>query len=137
MTKDRWNEGYDCGFQQGKLAVYQDLLKIKYARWSVHSFNNKEYKPDEIYMTDYLIEENKDKPLKIVYPYEICDVNNNLITDHIVGRAKNRTIGEIWKAIDKMMIKYCDSTGESLFGDHRFIEEIDYKKDVIRFYTGS
>jgi len=52
MTKDRWNEGYDCGFQQGKLAVYQDLLKIKYARWSVHSFNNKEYKPDEIYMTD-------------------------------------------------------------------------------------
>jgi len=94
MTKDRWNEGYDCGFQQGKLAVYQDLLKIKYA-------------------------------------------NNNLITDHIVGRAKNRTIGEIWKAIDKMMIKYCDSTGESLFGDHRFIEEIDYENDLIKFYTGS
>jgi len=100
MTKDRWNEGYDSGFQQGKLAVYQDLLKIKYARWSVHSFNNEEYKPDEIYMTDYLIE-------------------------------------EIWKAIDKMMIKYCDSTGESLFGDHRFIEEIDYKNDVMKFYTGS
>ena len=115
MTKDRWNEGYDCGFKHGKLAVYQDLLKIKYARWSLHYLNNEEYKPDEIYMTDYLIEENKDKPLKIVYPYEICDVNNHLITDHIVGKAKNRTIGEIWKGIDKMMIKYCDSTGESLF----------------------
>ena len=137
MTKDRWNEGYDCGFHAGKLAVYEDLLKIKYSRWSLVSLNGKDWKPDEIYMTDYLIKENKDKPLKIVYPYEICDVNNNLITDHIVGRAKNRTIGEIWKAIDKMMIKYCDSTGESLFGDHRFIESIDYKHNQIKFYTGS
>ena len=137
MTKDRWNEGYDCGFKHGKLAVYQDLLKIKYARWSLHSLNDKEYKPDEIYMTDYLIEENKDKPLKIVYPYEFNDVDVYLKVENITGKAKNRTIGEIWKGIDKMMIKYCDSTGESLFGDHRFIESIDYKHNQIQFYTGS
>jgi len=88
-------------------------------------------------MTDYLIEENKDKPLKIVYPYEFNDVDGYLKVENITGKAKNRTIGEIWKGIDKMMIRYCDSTGASLFGDHRFIEEIDYENDLIKFYTGS
>ena len=137
MTKDRWNEGYYYGFYSGKIAVYKDLLKIQYADWSLHSLNGKDWKPDEIYMTDYLIEENKDKPLKIVYPYEFNDVDGYLKVKNINGKAKNRTIGEIWKGIDKMMIKYCDSTGESLFGDHRFIEEIDYENDLIKFYTGS
>lgn len=133
MTKDRWNEGYDCGFQHGKLAVYQDLLKIKYARWSLHYLNNEEYKPDEIYMTDYLIEENKNKPLKIIYEYEYCDLDNHLKTDYLIGKAKNRTIGEIWKGIDRIMSKHT----EDVFGDHRFIESLIYKDNQIEFYTGS
>ena len=52
-------------------------------------------------MSDYLIEEDKDKPVKIIYQYEYCDLDNHLKTDYLIGKAKNRTIGEIWKGIEQ------------------------------------
>ena len=92
-----------------------------------------ELKLDMKEMSDYLIEEDKDKPVKIIHQYEYCDLDNHLKTDYLIGKAKNRTIGEIWKGIDRIMFKH----SEDVFGDHRFIESLIYKDNQIEFYTGS
>jgi hypothetical protein len=50
----------------------------------------------------------------------------------VYGRAKNNTIGEVWKGIDRLYIKH------GLQGtDHKFIESIDIEGNVLKFYTGS
>ena len=131
-----WNDGVDYGFEQGRLDVFEDLLKIKYVTWSVHTVNNKEWNLSDKNL-DYPLDLNVNKPLKIIYNYHWYEYDESTkklesFNEDLYGRAKNNTIGEVWKGIDKLYIKY------GLQGtDHKFIESINIKDNVLRFHTGS
>ena len=131
-----WDDGVEYGREQGRLDVFEDLLKIKYATWSVHSVNNKEWSLGNKKL-DHPLDLNVDKPLKIIYNYHWYEYDESTkklesFNEDLYGRAKNNTIGEVWKGIDKLYIKY------GLQGtDHKFIESIEIEGDVLKFYTGS
>ena len=135
LEKER-DEGYEFGFASGRLDVFKDLLKIKYVTWSVHHVNNKEWSLGNKKL-DHPLDLNIDKPLKIIYNYhwyEYDELTEKLesFNKDLYGRAKNNTIGEVWKGIDRLYIKY------GLQGtDHKFIEDIDIEGNVLKFYTGS
>ena len=131
-----WNDGVDYGFEQGRLDVFEDLLKIKYVTWSVHTVNNKEWSLGDKNL-DHPLDLNINKPLKIIYNhhwYEYDESTKKLeqLYQDLYGRAKNNTIGEVWKGIDRLYVKH------GLVGtDHKFIESIDIEDDVLKFYPGS
>ena len=131
-----WNDGVDYGFEQGRLDVFEDLLKIKYVTWSVHTVNNKEWSLGDKNL-DHPLDLNINKPLKIIYNhhwYEYDESTKKLeqLYQDLYGRAKNNTIGEVWKGIDRLYVKH------GLVGtDHKFIESIDIEDNVLKFYTGS
>jgi hypothetical protein len=126
-----WDDGVEYGREQGRLDVFEDLLKIKYVTWSVHSVNNKEWSLGDKNL-DHPLDHNINKPLKIVYNHHWYDKNYKQYNEDLYGRAKNNTIGEVWKGIDKLYVNY------NLVGtDHKFIESIDIEGDVLKFYTGS
>lgn len=131
-----WNDGVEYGREQGRLDVFEDLLKIKYATWSVHSVNNKEWSLGDKKL-DHPLDLNVDKPLKIIYNYHWYEYDESTkklesFNEDLYGRAKNNTIGEVWKGIDKLYVKY------GLQGtDHKFIESIDIEGNVLKFHTGS
>ena len=131
-----WDDGVEYGREQGRLDVFEDLLKIKYATWSVHSVNNKEWSLGNKKL-DHPLDLNVDKPLKIIYNYHWYEYDESTkklesFNEDLYGRAKNNTIGEVWKGIDKLYIKH------GLQGtDHKFIESIDIEGDVLKFFTGS
>ena len=130
LEKER-DEGYEFGFESGRLNVFEDLLKIKYVTWSVHHVNNKEWSLGDKNL-DHPLDHNINKPLKIVYNYHWYDENYKQYNEDLYGRAKNNTIGEVWKGIDKLNVNY------NLVGtDHKFIEDINIEGDVLKFYTGS
>ena len=128
-----FTDGFNFGMEMGRLSIFKKQLKIKNSTWSVRYFNGNSFKLDLKEMSDYLIEQDKEKPIKIIYEYEYCDLDNCLKTDYLIGKSKNRTIGEIWKGIDRIISKH----SEDVFGDHRFIESLIYKNNQIQFYTGS
>ena len=131
-----WDDGVEYGREQGRLDVFEDLLKIKYATWSVHSVNNKQWSLGNKKL-DHPLDLNVDKPLKIIYNYHWYEYDESTkklesFNEDLYGRAKNNTIGEVWKGIDKLYIKH------GLQGtDHKFIESIDIEGDVLKFFTGS
>ena len=131
-----WDDGVEYGREQGRLDVFEDLLKIKYATWSVHSVNNKEWSLGDKKL-DHPLDLNVDKSLKIIYNYHWYEYDESTkklesFNEDLYGRAKNNTIGEVWKGIDKLYVKY------GLQGtDHKFIESIDIEDNVLKFYTGS
>ena len=126
-----WDDGVEYGREQGRLDVFEDLLKIKYVTWSVHSVNNKEWSLGDKNL-DHPLDHNINKPLKIVYNHHWYDKNYKQYNEDLYGRAKNNTIGEVWKGIDKLYVNY------NLVGtDHKFIESIDIEGNVLKFYTGS
>ena len=131
-----WDDGVEYGREQGRLDVFEDLLKIKYATWSVHSVNNKQWSLGNKKL-DHPLDLNVDKPLKIIYNYHWYEYDESTkklesFNEDLYGRSKNNTIGEVWKGIDKLYIKH------GLQGtDHKFIESIDIEGDVLKFYTGS
>ena len=131
-----WDDGVEYGREQGRLDVFEDLLKIKYATWSVHSVNNKEWSLGNKKL-DHPLDLNVDKPLKIIYNYHWYEYDESTkklesFNKDLYGRAKNNTLGEVWKGIDRLYIKY------GLQGtDHKFIESIDIEGNVLKFYTGS
>jgi|TARA_X000001388_G_C2205763_1_gene113059 hypothetical protein len=131
-----WDDGVEYGREQGRLDVFEDLLKIKYATWSVHSVNNKEWSLGDKKL-DHPLDLNVDKPLKIIYNYHWYEYDESTkklesFNEDLYGRAKNNTIGEVWKGIDKLYVKY------GLQGtDHKFIESIDIEGNVLKFHTGS
>ena len=135
LEKER-DEGYEFGFESGRLNVFEDLLKIKYVTWSVHTVNNKEWSLGDK-NPDHPLDHNINKPLKIVYNYHWYEYDESTkeleqLHQDLYGRAKNNTIGEVWKGIDRLYIKH------GLQGtDHKFIESIDIEGDVLKFYTGS
>ena len=125
------NEGYEFGFESGRLDVFEDLLKIKYVTWSVHHVNNKEWSLGDKNL-DHPLDHNINKPLKIVYNYHWYDENYKQYNEDLYGRAKNNTIGEVWKGIDRLYVKH------GLVGtDHKFIEDINIEGNILKFYTGS
>tara|TARA_R100000908_G_scaffold60352_1_gene37618 strand:+ start:176 stop:604 length:429 start_codon:yes stop_codon:yes gene_type:complete len=126
-----WNDGVEYGREQGRLDVFEDLLKIKYVTWSVHYVNNKEWSLGDKNL-DHPLDLNINKPLKIVYNYHWYDENYKQYNEDLYGRAKNNTIGEVWKGIDRLYVKH------GLIGtDHKFIEDIDIEGNVLKFHTGS
>ena len=131
-----WNDGVDYGFEQGRLDVFEDLLKIKYVTWSVHTVNNKEWNLSDKNL-DYPLDLNVNKPLKIIYNYHWYEYDESTkklesFNEDLYGRAKNNTIGEVWKGIDRLYIKH------GLVGtDHKFIESIDIEGNILKFNTGS
>jgi len=126
-----WNDGVEYGREQGRLDVFEDLLKIKYVTWSVHYVNNKEWSLGDKNL-DHPLDHNINKPLKIVYNYHWYDENYKQYNEDLYGRAKNNTIGEVWKGIDRLYVKH------GLIGtDHKFIESIDIEGNVLKFHTGS
>ena len=131
-----WDDGVEYGREQGRLDVFEDLLKIKYATWSVHSVNNKQWSLGNKKL-DHPLDLNVDKPLKIIYNYHWYEYDESTkklesFNEDLYGRAKNNTIGEVWKGIDKLYIKH------GLQGTyHKFIESIDIEDNVLKFYTGS
>ena len=131
-----WDDGVEYGREQGRLDVFEDLLKIKYVTWSVHSVNNKEWTLGDKKL-DHPLDLNVDKPLKIIYNYHWYEYDESTkklesFNEDLYGRAKNNTIGEVWKGIDRLYIKH------GLQGtDHKFIESIDIEGNVLKFYTGS
>ena len=135
LEKER-DEGYEFGFESGRLDVFEDLLKIKYVTWSVHSVNNKEWTLGDKKL-DHPLDLNVDKPLKIIYNYHWYEYDESTkklesFNEDLYGRAKNNTIGEVWKGIDRLYIKH------GLQGtDHKFIEDINIEGNVLKFYTGS
>ena len=115
----------------GRLDVFEDLLKIKYVTWSVHSVNNKEWSLGDKNL-DHPLDLNVNKPLKIIYNYHWYDENYKQYHEDLYGKAKNNTIGEVWKGIDRLYVKH------GLVGtDHKFIEDINIEGNVLKFYTGS
>ena len=131
--EEGFTDGFNFGMEMGRLSIFKKQLKIKNSTWSVAYFNGNKFKLDLKEMSDYLIQEDKEKPIKIIYEYEYCDLDNCLKTDYLIGKSKNRTIGEIWKGIDRIISKH----SEDIFGDHKFIESLIYKNNQIQFYTGS
>ena len=135
LKKSR-QEGYESGYESGRLSVFRNLLKIKYVTWSVHSVNNLEWSLGDKNL-DHPLDLNINKPLKIIYNhhwYEYDESTKKLEQLHqdLYGRAKNNTIGEVWKGIDRLYVKH------GLVGtDHKFIESIDIEDNVLKFYTGS
>ena len=131
-----WDDGVEYGREQGRLDVFEDLLKIKYATWSVHTVNNKEWSLGNKKL-DHPLDLNVDKPLKIIYNYHWYEYDESTkklesFNEDLYGRAKNNTIGEVWKGIERLYIKH------GLQGtDHKFIESIDIEGNVLKFYTGS
>ena len=131
-----WNDGVDYGFEQGRLDVFENLLKIKYVKWSVHTVNNKEWNLSDKNL-DYPLDLNVNKPLKIIYNYHWYEYDESTkklesFNEDLYGRAKNNTIGEVWKGIDRLYVKH------GLEGtDHKFIESIDIEGNILKFYTGS
>ena len=131
-----WDDGVEHGREQGRLDVFEDLLKIKYVTRSVHSVNNKEWSLGNKKL-DHPLDLNVDKPLKIIYNYHWYEYDESTkklesFNEDLYGRAKNNTIGEVWKGIDRLYIKH------GLQGtDHKFIESIDIEGNVLKFYTGS
>ena len=131
-----WDDGVEYGIEQGRLDVFEDLLKIKYVTWSVHSVNNKEWTLGDKKL-DHPLDLNVDKPLKIIYNYHWYEYDESTkklesFNEDLYGRAKNNTIGEVWKGIDRLYIKH------GLQGtDHKFIESIDIEGNILKFYTGS
>lgn len=131
-----WDDGVEYGREQGRLDVFEDLLKIKYATWSVHSVNNKEWSLGDKKL-DHPLDLNVDKPLKIIYNYHWYEYDESTkklesFNEDLYGRAKNNTIGEVWKGIDRLYVKH------GLQGtDHKFIESIDIEGNVLKFHTGS
>jgi len=131
-----WDDGVEYGREQGRLDVFEDLLKIKYVTWSVHSVNNKEWTLGDKKL-DHPLDLNVDKPLKIIYNYHWYEYDESTkklesFNEDLYGRAKNNTIGEVWKGIDRLYIKH------GLQGtDHKFIESIDIEGNVLKFSTGS
>ena len=131
-----WDDGVEYGREQGRLDVFEDLLKIKYATWSVHSVNNKEWSLGDKKL-DHPLDLNVDKSLKIIYNYHWYEYDESTkklesFNEDLYGRAKNNTIGEVWKGIDRLYVKH------GLVGtDHKFIEDINIEGDVLKFYTGS
>ena len=103
-----WDDGVEYGREQGRLDVFEDLLKIKYATWSVHSVNNKEWSLGNKKL-DHPLDLNVDKPLKIIYNYHWYEYDESTkklesFNEDLYGRAKNNTIGEVWKGIDRLYI---------------------------------
>ena len=126
-----YDDGYEFGYESGRLDVFKDLLKIKYVTWSVHSVNNEEWSLGDKNL-DHPLDHNINKPLKIFYNYHWYDENYKRYYEDLYGRAKNNTIGEVWKGIDRLYVKH------GLVGtDHKFIESIDIEGNVLKFYTGS
>ena len=131
-----WDDGVEYGREQGRLDVFEDLLKIKYATWSVHSVNNKQWSLGNKKL-DHPLDLNVDKPLKIIYNYHWYEYDESTkklesFNEDLYGRAKNNTIGEVWKGIERLYIKH------GLQGtDHKFIEDINIEGNVLKFYTGS
>ena len=131
-----WNDGVDYGFEQGRLDVFEDLLKIKYVTWSVHTVNNKEWSLGDKNL-DHSLDLNVNKPLKIIYNYHWYEYDESTkklesFNEDLYGKAKNNTIGEVWKGIDKLYVKH------GLEGtDHKFIESINIEGNILKFYAGS
>ena len=126
-----YDNGYKFGFESGRLDVFEDLLKIKYVTWSVHHVNNKKWSLGNKNL-DHPLDHNINKSLKIVYNYHWYDENYKQYHEDLYGKAKNNTIGEVWKGIDRLYVKH------GLVGtDHKFIESIDIEGNVLKFYTGS
>ena len=140
ITRKEFDENndhaFEHGFEMGRLDVFQEQLKIKYVTWSVHSVNNKEWTLGNKNL-DFPLDINVDKPLKIVYNYHWYEYDESTkklesFNEDLYGKAKNNTIGEAWKATDKLYVKHC------LVGpDHKFIESINIEGNVLKFYTGS
>ena len=140
ITRKEFDENndhaFEHGFEMGRLDVFQEQLKIKYVTWSVHSVNNKEWTLGNKNL-DFPLDINVDKPLKIVYNYHWYEYDESTkklesFNEDLYGKAKNNTIGEVWKAIDKLYVKH------GLEGtDHKFIESIDIEGNILKFYTGS
>ena len=140
ITKKEFNknadDSFDHGYEMGRLDVFEDLLKIKYVTWSVHSVNNLEWSLGDKNL-DHPLDLNVDKPLKIIYNYHWYEYDESTkkleqLHQDLYGRAKNNTIGEVWKGIDRLYVKH------GLVGtDHKFIESIDIEDNVLKFYTGS
>jgi len=140
ITRKEFDENqdhsFDHGFEMGRLDVFQEQLKIKCVTWSVHSVNNKEWTLGNK-NPDHPLDLNINKPLKIVYNYHWYEYDESTkelesFNEDLHGRAKNNTFGEVWKGIDRLYIKYGLQRT-----DHKFIESIDIKGDVLKFYTGS
>ena len=66
IDEKEWDDGVEYGREQGRLDVFEDLLKIKYVTWSVHSVNNKEWSLGDKNL-DHPLDLNVDKPLKIIF----------------------------------------------------------------------
>ena len=140
ITKKEFNknadDSFDHGYEMGRLDVFEDLLKIKYVTWSVGSVNNKGWELGDKNL-DHPLDLNVDKPLKIIYNYHWYEYDESTkkleqLHQDLYGRAKNNTIGEVWKGIDRLYVKH------GLVGtDHKFIESIDIEDNVLKFYTGS
>ena len=135
LEKER-DEGYEFGFESGRLDVFEDLLKIKYVTWSVHHVNNKEWTLGNKKL-DHPLDLNVDKPLKIIYNYHWYEYDESTkklesFNEDLYGHAKNNNIGVVWKGIDRLYIKH------GMQGtDHKFIESIDIEANILKFYTGS
>ena len=140
ITRKEFDENndhaFDHGFEMGRLDVFQEQLKIKYVTWSVHTVNNKEWSLGDKNL-DHSLDLNVNKPLKIIYNYHWYEYDESTkeleqLHQDLYGHAKNNTIGEVWKGIDRLYVKH------GLVGtDHKFIESIYIEDNVLKFYTGS
>ena len=131
LCSNDWDKGYKSGFESGRLSVFEKQLNIKYTVWSVCYLNGKSWSIGDKEL-NYALDHNVNKPLKIIYNYRWFDENYKSLNQDLTGSAKNNTIAEVWKGIEKLYIKY------GLEGtDHHFIEIIEIKDNVLRFYTGS
>ena len=124
-------EGRRKGFELGRLDVFQDQLKIKYTTWSVHIVNGEDWSLGDKNL-DHPLTSDKNKKLKIVYNYRWLDDDYKSHNADLTGSAKNSTIGEIWKGIERLYIKH-----EIAGTDHSFIESIYIKDNTLTFHTGS
>ena len=140
ITRKEFDENndhaFDHGFEMGRLDVFEDLLKIKYVTWSVHTVNNKKWSLGDKNL-DHPLDLNINKPLKIIYNYHWYEYDESTkklesFNEDLYGKAKNNTIGEVWKGIDRLYVKH------GLVGtDHKFIESINIEGNILKFYTGS
>ena len=113
------------------LDTFQDQLGIKCTTWSVCYVNGKKWSLGDKNL-DHPLTSDQNKELKIVYNYRWFDENFKSQNADLTGTAKNNTIGEVWKGIDNLYKKH------GLEGiDHRFIEIIEIKGNVLKFHTGS
>jgi len=118
IKHDEGCEDYKIDLWLEELNKFDDLHKIKYARWSINDYEGKKW----------TIEKFSEK-----HPFQQCNKIVMMAYDRNtfsrIDKTKHTTWLDLYKLCDKRIGKYR--------GDHRFIEQFEVRGKTLLLWTGS